>query len=81
MARNKEADEKFEAAINEYLASKGYGDGMLIDWMLVTAQHISHDDGESSTALSVHVEATQSVYRGVGLARYAVKKTEQQMEN
>lgn len=73
---NKEADEKFEKAIEEYLGEIGYGDGLLIDWIMVTAQHIPHEDGSTGTSLSILTSPHQSVYRSIGLARYAVHKTE-----
>ena len=77
MSDNKEkAEEKFENAIREYLEAHEYGDGLLIDWMMVTAQHIPHEDGSSGTSLTILTSPSQSVYRSMGLARYAVVKTE-----
>lgn len=77
---NKEADEKFHKAVEEYLGEIGYGDGLLIDWLMVTAQHIPHEDGSSGTSLSILTSSQQSVYRSIGLARYAVYKTEKSLE-
>lgn len=73
---NQEAQEKFEQAIKEYLETIDFGDGLLIDWIMVTAQHIPHEDGSSGTTLSILTSPQQSVYRSIGLARYAIHKTE-----
>lgn len=73
---NQEAQEKFEQAIKEYLESQDFGDGLLIDWIMVTAQHIPKEDGSSATTLSILTSPQQSIYRSIGLARYAVHKTE-----
>lgn len=80
MSDNKKADDKFQDAIEEYLGEIGYGDGLLIDWLMVTAQHIPHEDGSTGTSLSILVSPQQSVYRGIGLARYAVYKTEKSLD-
>lgn len=80
MSDNKEADEKFQAAIEEYLGEIGYGDSLLIDWLVVSAQHMPHEDGSTGTSLTILTSPQQSVYRAIGLARYAVYKTEKSLE-
>lgn len=77
---NKEAEETFDQAVRDYLEALDYGDGLLVDWLLVTAQHIVEDDGSSSTGQAIHVSREQPLYRTSGLARYAMKKTDARME-
>lgn len=80
MSDNKKADDKFQASVEEYLGEIGYGDGLLIDWLMVTAQHIPHEDGSTGTSLTILTSPQQSVYRAIGLARYAVYKTEKSLD-
>lgn len=70
MTTRKEAEAKLEEAINEYLEVVDPTPGFLVDWMLVTAHHIPHDDGESGTALAAYVNTQQGLYRSMGLAEY-----------
>lgn len=70
-----EAREKFEAAIKEYLESQGHGDGILTEWLLITAQFVAHAEGGSSTATMINVSREQPMYRSAGLIEYARIKT------
>lgn len=65
----KAALEKFHEAVEEYVRSSG-GEGLVIDWMLVTAEHLVEEDG-SATALATYVSREQSIYRTAGLVNYA----------
>jgi dihydrodipicolinate reductase len=76
----KEAEAKFETAINEYLSVVDPAEGFLVDWSLITAHHVPHDDGESGTALAMYVNAQQAIYRSVGLVHYAVALLEKRMK-
>lgn len=68
---SKEDTEKFEVALKEFLQSQGYDDGLVVDWLLISAQHIIEDDGSSSTALALSGPTTQPIYRAAGLVKYA----------
>lgn len=70
----KEAEAKFEEAIAEYLEAVDPATGFLVDWMLVTAHHIPHDDGESGTALALYINKLQGLHRTLGMADYALTK-------
>lgn len=76
----KEAEAKLEEAIAEYLEVVDAPTGFLVDWMLVTAHHIPHDDGESGTALAVYINQLQGLHRTLGLARYANVKIEERIK-
>lgn len=81
MSNNKEADAKFEEAIKEYLEAQGDDEGFLIDWLLVCAHHLPHDDGSSGTALALYINFEQGLHRTIGLARYAVLKSEGRIQS
>lgn len=66
----KSPQEKLEDAIKEYQASRGHDDGLLVDWVLITAQHIPEADGESLTANAVYCPSHQPLYRMSGLLKY-----------
>lgn len=70
----KAADDKFEDAVREYLKSFN-GEGLLMDWVLVTAEHVIEEDG-SATGLSVYVSSEQPLHRTVGLLAYAQRRTD-----
>ncbi len=73
-----EAIDKFEEAVREY--TRFYEvEGLIIDWLLVTAEHIAEDDGGSSTGLAMYVSPTQSIYRTSGLANYAKIRVDENM--
>lgn len=79
MSADRKADEKLGKAIEEYLEAQGHTDGLLIEWLLVTAQHIPLDDGGSATGVGVYVDSDQAIYRSIGLAHYAVKVVESEI--
>ncbi len=68
-------DEIFHEACRVYLEHCGFGDGLLVDWMLVSAQHMITQDG-SATSLSIVVSREQPVYRTAGLVQFAKTKTD-----
>lgn len=72
------ADDIFHEAVRVYLEHVGYGDGLLVDWMLVSAQHMIVDDG-SATSMSIVVSREQPIYRTSGLIDYAREKTNQKL--
>jgi Mg2+/citrate symporter len=78
VSADRQAQEEFHEAINKYLEAQGYDDGLLTEWVLVTAQHMIPSDGEgSATALMIHVSRELPLYRSAGLIQYALVKTEQ----
>lgn len=81
MSANKEADAKFESAIQEYLEAQEADEGFMVDWMLLAAHHIPHDDGDSGTAIAIYINQEQSLYRSLGLANYAVRKIEGRVDS
>lgn len=64
------ADARFEEAIRDYLAAYGEGDGLLMEWVLLTSQHSSSDDGTTSTAVGNWVAPDQPLHRSLGLLDY-----------
>lgn len=74
-------NEVFHEAVRVYLESQDYADGLLVDWILVTSQHMIPDDGGSATSLAIMVSRDQPLYRTVGLAQYAITKTQQRLIN
>lgn len=74
MTSNSESDAKFEEAVKQYLTAQGYDDGLVVDWFLITAQHMVEEDGAGSTALSVFGPYGQPIYRAAGLIQYALNK-------
>lgn len=72
------AREKFEEAMRAYLITLE-NPGLLIDWMLVAAEHHTHDGGDTATSIAMYVSEGQSVYRTAGLAAYAKLKTDERM--
>lgn len=67
---------KFETALEEYLAARGDNEGLLIDWVVITAHHI--DDGESHTmtANGIYGPSHQRLHNALGLVSYAKLKIE-----
>lgn len=74
----KDAGEIFHEAVRIYLEHLGYGDGLLVDWMLVSAQHLIVDGG-SATSMSVVVSREQPIYRTAGLIAYANAQNEKKL--
>lgn len=64
------ADATFENAIRDYLAAYGQSDGLLMEWVLTTSQHLSNDDGSTSTAVGNWVADGQPLHRSLGLLDY-----------
>jgi hypothetical protein len=85
MTNKPEADEKFEAALKEYIealdGAEGDENGYLVDWVMVTAHHIPHPDGSSGTAMAVYVSPRQALHRTGGLAMYLYQKIKLRMVN
>lgn len=75
----KEAEAKLEEAIAEYLSVVDPPTGFLVDWMIVTAHHIPHADGESGTALAVYINKLQGLHRTLGLADFAHTKIKERI--
>lgn len=67
------ADTRFEAAVDE-LRSAYESEGLLVEWVLVTAAHIANDDGTSSTAVGHWVPPGQPLHRSLGTLDYATTR-------
>lgn len=72
--RRKEADEKLEEAIKEYMEANDHGEGLLVDWLLITAQHFDEGDGSTATANAIYGPPHQRMYHALGLLDYATIK-------
>lgn len=66
----KEAEQKLEDAITEYLSARGRHEGVLIEWVLVTAQAGVDEQGEF-TSTGISVPYAQRNYATAGLLQYA----------
>jgi hypothetical protein len=64
------ADNQFEEAIHAFLTAYDATDGPVIEWMLLTAQHLVNDDGTTSTAVGHWVPPGQAYHRSMGLLDY-----------
>lgn len=67
------ATEAFEASLKALLEAFGYDRGVLVDWVLVSAQHVIPDsDPESrgATAAAMFFRFGQAPYRTDGLLDY-----------
>jgi hypothetical protein len=68
------ADTAFEAAIQALRAAYDETEGMLMEWVVLTSQHIAEDDGSSSTAVSRWVAPGQPLHRSLGLLDYGATR-------
>lgn len=75
------ADEKLEDAIREHLAADEDDEGFLVDWIIVTAQHVPFEDGTSGTTMRMQSSNNQPLYRTAGLAAYAMAKVNDRTVN
>lgn len=60
------AHEEFEQAVNKYLEAIDQADGIIVDWVFVTAQSIIHENN-SSTMVGWSARLNQPAYRTKGL--------------
>lgn len=67
-------EEGVELSLMNLLKHHGAGEGLLVDWTIVTAQHVAEDDGSSSTALGLWTPETQPIHRTMGLIEYAATR-------
>lgn len=67
----KAADTAFEDAIRALLAAYGATEGPLMEWILLTAQHVDEGDGTTATATSHWVAPGQPLHRSLGLLGYS----------
>lgn len=79
MSERKMAEENLEEAIKDFLATCGHDEGLLVDWMLVTAHHIDSGDGDTWTANGIYGPREQPIYRAAGLVTYAQIKVSQKL--
>lgn len=71
MTTREEAEAKLEEAIREFLVFKEHDDGLVLDWVLVTAQHIDRGEDGIFTATGMYVPVHQKIHHTAGLVRYA----------
>lgn len=67
------AEENLEEAIKDLLVVKGMDDGLLVSWVLISAQHVILDDDHEqsgATATALHTPHTQATYQTEGLIDY-----------
>jgi hypothetical protein len=67
------AEQALEEAIKNVLVVRGYTDGLLMDWVVITAQHIvpnEDPDGSGATGHLMLTPHTQPAYRCDGLLDY-----------
>lgn len=72
--RLKDANDKLEEAIKEYMEAHEHNEGLLVDWVLVTAQHFDEGDGNTATANAIYGPPNQRLYHALGLLDYAIVK-------
>lgn len=70
-SEQKSADDRFADAISELMLAYGATDGLLIEWVLLTAQHHVNDDGTTSTSVGNYTQPGQPFHRSLGLLDYA----------
>lgn len=71
MSDNLTAHEKLEDAVKEILIASGHDDGLVVDWVLVVAQHIPGAEGNNATGTGIYGPHDQPTYRAAGLIGYA----------
>ena len=67
----KTPEQILQEAIRDYLGSRGHTDGVLMDWVIVTSQHVVNPQGGSATNLAFHTSEDMALHRVAGLIRYA----------
>ena len=65
--------ETFAEALQEFLNSQGAPHGLLMDWIVVSAEHIA-EQGGTSTAVGIWGPDDQPIYRRAGLLKYATER-------
>lgn len=72
---------KLEEALKEFLNAEGHGEGLLVDWFLITSQHIDEGDGTTGTGLGMYGPQHQRLYSAAGLLHYAAIKIDQKIQS
>lgn len=70
MSDRMQAHEKLEEVVKEILVASGHDDGLVVDWVLVVAQHIPGEGG-TATGTGIYGPHEQPAYRAAGLIAYA----------
>lgn len=66
----RDADDAFEEAIRALLTAYGADDGLLLEWVIDTTQHIAEADGSSSTVTAYFTNPGAPLHRTLGLLGY-----------
>lgn len=72
-AEQRKAAEALEAAIRDYIAAYSDSGGLLMEWVLVTAEHYAEGDA-GATAVGHWCPVNQPLYRTLGLLDYATSR-------
>lgn len=67
----REAEAEFEAAIAKYMAALGQREGLVVDWFLITAEHVDTGHDRTMTAYGYYGPHAQRLHNGLGLLNYA----------
>lgn len=70
--------ETLHEAIRVYLETKGYDDGLLMEWVLITSQHKVVENG-TATGIAITFSNELPLYRAAGLVKYGEVKICQNM--
>jgi hypothetical protein len=67
----RQAELDFEAAMQKYMEILGQREGLLVEWFLITAEHVETGDGRAATVNGIYGPYNQRVFSAAGLLRYA----------